>query len=224
MTGPHLWTPPMDPPTIATAELSPLGEALAQSWSCRHCGIIGAVVNMRTYTGPKDDLARIDRPRPWGNPFRIGFHDGVSLTRVEVIVAYADWLDRRLAEEPDFLEPLRGYVLACWCVPEACHGEVILEHLYGSETPRSAPDPTVADPRHDDGPPVRPADPSPAVDDASGQAPSEAPRASDRSPASTGDGDGDNRLRTPPADPDPSTPRQGATDPMTDRPPVQGRP
>jgi transcriptional regulator with XRE-family HTH domain len=58
----------------------------------------------------------------WHNPFKEG-KDG---TREEVIEKY----ERHLLEErPDLLErlsELKGKVLACWCAPELCHGDVLL--------------------------------------------------------------------------------------------------
>ena len=59
----------------------------------------------------------------WRNPFKEG-RDG---TRSEVIAKF----ERHLLEErPDLVErlpELRGKVLACWCAPESCHGDVLLE-------------------------------------------------------------------------------------------------
>jgi hypothetical protein len=59
----------------------------------------------------------------WHNPFKEG-KDG---TREEVIEKY----ERHLLEErPDLLErlpELKGKVLACWCAPEPCHGDVLLD-------------------------------------------------------------------------------------------------
>lgn len=81
-----------------------------------------------------DDVRRIDRRSPWGNPFRIGaWHPevtySVKMTRDHVLILYRAWLTARLETEPDFLEPLRGKRLACWCTPLPCHGEIILELL-----------------------------------------------------------------------------------------------
>jgi hypothetical protein len=58
----------------------------------------------------------------WGNPFVIG-KDG---TREEVMVKYRRWL----LGNPELLKKLpelKGKVLGCWCVPEACHGDVLSE-------------------------------------------------------------------------------------------------
>ena len=64
----------------------------------------------------------IGRPSKWGNPFIIG-RDG---TRADVIEKYWRYIEAR----PDLLAALgelEGKVLACWCVPDACHGHVLIE-------------------------------------------------------------------------------------------------
>jgi hypothetical protein len=64
----------------------------------------------------------IGRPSPWGNPYVIG-RDG---NRDAVIAKYRGWLLRNpqlLAQLPT----LRGKVLACYCAPLACHGDVLVE-------------------------------------------------------------------------------------------------
>lgn len=72
----------------------------------------------------RNDLATdrsvyVGRPTKWGNPFVIG-RDG---TRDEVIAKYRGWLER---EGLDVSE-LRGRDLICWCSPEPCHADVLLE-------------------------------------------------------------------------------------------------
>lgn len=67
----------------------------------------------------------IGRPSKWGNPYKIGA-DG---TREEVIAKYREYLlDSELAAE---LYQLKDKVLGCWCKPEHCHGDVIVELLDG---------------------------------------------------------------------------------------------
>jgi len=64
----------------------------------------------------------IGRGSKWGNPFSIGT-DG---TRSEVIEKYKEWVQ----EQPDVIkniEELDGKVLGCWCKPQACHGDVLVE-------------------------------------------------------------------------------------------------
>lgn len=74
----------------------------------------------------------IGRPGPYGNPFShlpnttAGYR---VATREEAIEGYYSYIITKLAQEPDFLEPLRDKVLACWCKPAACHGDVIVEML-----------------------------------------------------------------------------------------------
>ena len=64
----------------------------------------------------------IGRPSKWGNPFVIG----VDGTRDEVIMKYRAWLMGN-AELMGKLDELRGMDLVCWCAPEPCHGDVLLE-------------------------------------------------------------------------------------------------
>lgn len=60
---------------------------------------------------------------PWHNPFKIG-RDGTA----EVVVAkYERYL---LEERPDLMAQLpdvQGKVLACWCKPGPCHGDVLAQ-------------------------------------------------------------------------------------------------
>jgi len=65
----------------------------------------------------------IGRPSQWGNPFQIG-RDG---DRAQVIAKYEAWLLTQpslLAQLPS----LRGKTLACWCSPQACHGDVLARY------------------------------------------------------------------------------------------------
>tara|TARA_R110002020_G_scaffold161540_4_gene346751 strand:- start:150 stop:407 length:258 start_codon:yes stop_codon:yes gene_type:complete len=66
----------------------------------------------------------IGRGSKWGNPFRIGI-DG---TREDVIKQYRDWIQT----QPyllNSLEELRGKTLGCFCSPQACHGDILVELL-----------------------------------------------------------------------------------------------
>ena len=64
----------------------------------------------------------IGRPGKWGNPFVIG-KDG---TRDEVIEKYRIWINSQPSLVANFQE-IKGKVLGCWCSPNACHGDVLLE-------------------------------------------------------------------------------------------------
>jgi hypothetical protein len=74
----------------------------------------------------------IGRPSPWGNPFT---HLSSSLegtysvdTREEAVDKFRGYAQRRLAAEPEWLEALRyATALVCWCAPQSCHGQIIME-------------------------------------------------------------------------------------------------
>jgi hypothetical protein len=70
----------------------------------------------------------IGRGSKWGNPFRIGVHGD----RNEVIRKYRDYILGK-PELLGCLEELRGKALGCFCEPEACHGDVLVELLGSAE-------------------------------------------------------------------------------------------
>lgn len=69
----------------------------------------------------------IGRPSKWGNPFVIG-KDG---DRDEVIQKYREWLIRQPALVAQAKAELAGKDLVCFCVPCACHGDVLMEIANG---------------------------------------------------------------------------------------------
>lgn len=82
------------------------------------------VWNMRDPRRPKlqregGTAVYIGRPGPWGNPFTIGQHGN----RQQVISLYKQWLSTQKLD----LEQLRGKDLVCWCAPQACHGDILLQ-------------------------------------------------------------------------------------------------
>ena len=112
------------------------------------------VVNLRDFRDPANrrrfilppDVVRIDRPSRWGNPYRVGGEGEIGdpirifvsppgwtfawgrMAREDAIAAYRRWLENEAdSGDIDFLEPLRGKRLACWCAPLPCHGDVIAE-------------------------------------------------------------------------------------------------
>ncbi len=73
-----------------------------------------------------DRQVYVGRPSKWGNPFVLG-RDG---SRSEVIAKYRAWI----VEQPDLvasLDELRGRYLVCWCAPQACHADVLIELANG---------------------------------------------------------------------------------------------
>ena len=79
------------------------------------------VVRVINNVAPAGSVA-IGRGSVWGNPFILGL-DGDRGTVISKFYHYAVW---RLEREPMWLEPLRGKNLACYCSPNACHGDVII--------------------------------------------------------------------------------------------------
>lgn len=69
------------------------------------------------------DAVLIDRTTPYGNPFVVD-RDG---TRDEVIERYREHLKSRPQLVKKIKRDLKGKHLLCWCAPERCHGEVIME-------------------------------------------------------------------------------------------------
>lgn len=65
----------------------------------------------------------VGRPSGWGNPFKIGEHG----TREEVIAKYREWFECHPWAKRKAVRELRGKNLACWCAPEPCHADVLLE-------------------------------------------------------------------------------------------------
>ena len=74
------------------------------------------------YRDPYD--VYIGRGSKWGNPFKIGI-DG---TREDVIEQYRDWIQTQ-PHLLNSLEELRGKTLGCFCSPQACHGDILVELL-----------------------------------------------------------------------------------------------
>lgn len=71
------------------------------------------------------EATKVDRTSRWGNPYRVDNQQ----TRAQSVAAFRHTLEgwHRLKLE-EYLEPLRGRNLACWCPPGApCHREVLLE-------------------------------------------------------------------------------------------------
>ena len=75
----------------------------------------------------------IGRGSIWGNPFHIG-KDG---SRTEVIAKYREYLLEHKGLMK-LLPNLKGKRLGCFCKPQACHGDVLVElielELYDSES------------------------------------------------------------------------------------------
>ena len=75
-------------------------------------------------SSPDKLIVYVGRPSPWGNPFKMENEED----RERVIRLFQAHLLATLKRKPDFLEPLRGKNLACWCpLDKKCHADILLE-------------------------------------------------------------------------------------------------
>lgn len=95
------------------------------------------IVNTKTFKGDSEYVGRPMRNlagSPLGNPFKVRPH-GRYERNESVFVMYRRWLWREMQNRDGkvFKELLRlkriaetrPLNLACWCAPEACHGDVV---------------------------------------------------------------------------------------------------
>nr|DAV12599.1 MAG TPA: protein of unknown function (DUF4326) [Caudoviricetes sp.] len=87
----------------------------------------GRVLNMKRDGYPADAVC-IDRGTAYGNPYVIGVH---GKTRDEVCDLHMEYARKRAAENPAWLEYLRGKDIVCYCKPKRCHGDNYMILLYG---------------------------------------------------------------------------------------------
>lgn len=78
-----------------------------------------------THVKTKTHNVYIGRPSKWGNPFVIG-RDG---NRNDVIRKYREWIIQR-PELMEALPELKDKILGCFCHPEPCHGDVLVELVH----------------------------------------------------------------------------------------------
>lgn len=88
------------------------------------------VVNKYKVCMDDPDIVYIGRGSRFGNPFVIGGCTG--RTRGDVIRLYKGWLWGRLKSgvfTKEMLLELDGKRLACYCAPQACHGDVLVKAI-----------------------------------------------------------------------------------------------
>lgn len=65
----------------------------------------------------------------WGNPYPVG-----KYTREESLVKYEKYARASLLDQ---LEELSGKTMACWCRPQACHGDILIKLFKEKHCPSS---------------------------------------------------------------------------------------
>jgi alkylated DNA repair dioxygenase AlkB len=81
------------------------------------------IVFVPTEEGGKERCPKQDSP--WANPYKVD-KDG---TREEVIEKYRKYIMKKIRSGELDIEELRGKTLGCWCKPEKCHGDVLVDIL-----------------------------------------------------------------------------------------------
>ena len=82
------------------------------------------IFNLKAVCSLMQPFTKVDRSSPWGNPFIM--RNQTEAERAYVCDQFEQYARWRLAQERDWLEPLRGKHLACWCAPKRCHAETLL--------------------------------------------------------------------------------------------------
>lgn len=70
----------------------------------------------------------------FGNPYRLEDYGG---NREDCIRDFRNYFFSRLAQDKEFFQrvhTLKDKILGCWCWPDVCHGEVIVEYLNAKES------------------------------------------------------------------------------------------
>ena len=85
---------------------------------------------VRAWLAQNERNVYIGRGSLFGNPYsHEGYGEFQVATREEAIAKYREYLLSR-PELMDRLKELKGKRLGCWCKPDSCHGDVIMELLW----------------------------------------------------------------------------------------------
>ena len=86
-------------------------------------------VQIKYYQKLPPNTKNVSRASRWGNPFRLKQHGG-SYTEKDSLYFYKLWLEEQLANNPAFLDPLKGFNLGCFCpLDQPCHADILLRYL-----------------------------------------------------------------------------------------------
>ena len=87
-------------------------------------------VQIQYYKKLPENTKKVSRPSRWGNPFKLKQHGG-EYTLESSLAKYQSWLDIQLEKNIDFLRPLYGYDLGCFCpLDSPCHADILLSFIH----------------------------------------------------------------------------------------------
>jgi len=89
-----------------------------------YIGRAGVVFIQNTDTNIKERFPKLQSP--FANIFKIG----KDSSREDVIKNYKNYIIKKLNKDPELkklLLNLEGKNLGCWCYPEPCHGDILIE-------------------------------------------------------------------------------------------------
>lgn len=93
-----------------------------------YIGRAGVVFIEETVDGVKKKKRYPSKPSIWCNPFKIK----KDVSREQVVSEFRDYIEKKIQDEPIYLEELKklkGKTLGCWCKPDLCHGDVLVEMI-----------------------------------------------------------------------------------------------
>ena len=71
-----------------------------------------------------ENAVYVGRPTKWGNPYTLNMYENLS----DVMFCFEHYARLKSEKDPEWLRPLRGKSLACWCpLDQPCHADVLLE-------------------------------------------------------------------------------------------------
>lgn len=68
-----------------------------------------------------EDAIYVGRPSIWGNPFTARS----EVQRNKVCDQFEEYAMTKLLQDPEWLRPLQGKSLVCWCAPKRCHADTL---------------------------------------------------------------------------------------------------
>ena len=81
----------------------------------------------------------IGRPGKWANPFVLeGYKETcdknlIVQTRRQALEKYIEWFYKQPNLLKQAMQELKGKTLGCWCKPDLCHGDFLVQLVNGTD-------------------------------------------------------------------------------------------